>query len=549
MTFSSLFSRIASAALLAMLIAPSAGAAAASGKAPPKVLVLLAQGFNAGEFFGPTATLRALGYQIDIASPLKGLVPLDKEMAKPNPEKDVPVDLPLEKAHAADYLALFVPGGYSPGFLETNPETGRIVREFFDAGKPVGMICHGPRLLLRYGLAKDRTFTCLFTLPDELADLWVTRPFARYLDQPVVRDRNLLTARYPNDVPAFAWHFAQLLAPASGIQAPATGSRVLLLASDNAQPALTPHPLYLIRAVCEAAGMSVTTPRIGDPQALTQALEIPPDAVVLALSPEQFQSIPETVRVQLAGAARTFCHPALATMLPDARPFDPSKPLQLAAALWSTSTPTPSHPTREPGAASPPAVVSPEPAPAGGAPRILFAAREGFDDASYAELLGPPATRSQGVVVVAEKRGSVRGVNGLQIQATQSYDQPPPALQPGTVIVAPGFFWPQKNENARQSQQPVWIEERDALDRVREDWLLACRAKGATILAVGLDALRLGKRSEFAGKKFATTEQAVWSFPKGAGVYTREPVMQTDDRLLTVRRAADLPAALDLIAP
>ena len=93
-----------------------------------------------------------------------------------------------------------MPGGYSPGFLEKDPQAIRILREFLDAGKPVAMICHGPRLLLKHGLAKGRTLTCLFSVPDELADEWAGRPFGRYLDQAVVRDGNLLTARYPNDV-------------------------------------------------------------------------------------------------------------------------------------------------------------------------------------------------------------------------------------------------------------------------------------------------------------------------------------------------------------
>jgi len=181
--------------------------------------------------------------------------------------------------------------------------------------------------------------------------------------------------------------------------------------------------------------------------------------------------------------------------------------------------------------------------------RVLLALRDGFDDEAVSALLLSSAVKAIGrLTIVAEKAGPVRGVSGTELRAAISYAELP-RLGPGTLIVAPGFFWPQKNTTARQTAQPAWIDDRDTADRAREEWLLARRTEGATILAVGLDALRLGKRSEFAGKKFATTEQAVWSFPKGAGVYTREPVMQTDDRLLTVRRAADLPAALDLIAP
>ena len=69
------------------------------------------------------------------------------------------------------------------------------------SGKIVGTLCHGPRLLMRAGLLKDRTFTCLNTVADKLADEWAAKSYGTFVDSPLVVDGNLITSRHPPDLP------------------------------------------------------------------------------------------------------------------------------------------------------------------------------------------------------------------------------------------------------------------------------------------------------------------------------------------------------------
>jgi len=391
---------------MVLCVTSTHAAAEPSAKPAPKILVLLAQGFNAGEFFGPSAYLRSLGYRLEVASPLQGSVPVDPD-GKPNAERDVPVDLPIDRASHDGYAALFVPGGYSPGFLEKDPQAIRVLREFLDAGKPVAMICHGPRLLLKNGLAKGRTLTCLFSVPDELADEWAGRPFGRYLDQAVVRDRNLLTARYPNDVPTFAWQFACQLQPLTGIEARSSGARVVTLRSPQPAFGFTNHQLYLYRTACEAAGMPVAFPNVTDAAAVAKALETDIDLLVVAASPEEFAALPEPTRAALGRVRTVFAHPAVFESWPDrpasVRAFDPADPLALARSILAAPIVLlpprgplcrKTHPRPNPAHRSPRPPIPRKPAPCSPCATDLRMRRRSPPCAPSANSVAPPSSSS-----------------------------------------------------------------------------------------------------------------------------------------------------------
>lgn len=91
-----------------------------------------------------------------------------------------------------------VPGGFAPDFMRRTPEPARFVREVFEAGKLTAAICHGPWLLASAGVLKGRSATCFYAIKDD-----VVNAGARYADQEVVVDGNLITARKPDDLPAF----------------------------------------------------------------------------------------------------------------------------------------------------------------------------------------------------------------------------------------------------------------------------------------------------------------------------------------------------------
>jgi len=110
----------------------------------------------------------------------------------------VQVDLSADQVRADDFDAVIVPGGYAPDRMRRYEALLRFVREAFEKGKLIASICHGPWVLISAGILKGRTATCFFAIKDD-----VVNAGAKYVDQEVVRDGNLITSRMPADLPAF----------------------------------------------------------------------------------------------------------------------------------------------------------------------------------------------------------------------------------------------------------------------------------------------------------------------------------------------------------
>ena len=94
--------------------------------------------------------------------------------------------------------ALLIPGGSSPDKLRAHDEAVAFTRSFMDAGKPVFAICHGPQLLLTADSYKEHRMTAWTTVLEDLR-----KAGADVVDEEVVVDRNLVTSRKPDDIPAF----------------------------------------------------------------------------------------------------------------------------------------------------------------------------------------------------------------------------------------------------------------------------------------------------------------------------------------------------------
>jgi protease I len=113
--------------------------------------------------------------------------------------KDFPVDQPLGQARPDDFDALLLPGGVlNPDKLRLEPKAIAFVKSFFDAGKPVAAICHGPWTIIDAGAAQGRHLTSWPSLKTDLKNAG-----AEWVDQEVVVDGNLVTSRKPDDLPAF----------------------------------------------------------------------------------------------------------------------------------------------------------------------------------------------------------------------------------------------------------------------------------------------------------------------------------------------------------
>jgi protease I len=113
--------------------------------------------------------------------------------------KKYPVDKEISAARMDDYDALVIPGGVgNPDTMRMNDDAVEFVRSFFEAGKPVAVICHGPWMLVEADVVRGRTVTSWPSLQTDIRNaggVWV--------DEEVHVDRGLVTSRKPDDLPAF----------------------------------------------------------------------------------------------------------------------------------------------------------------------------------------------------------------------------------------------------------------------------------------------------------------------------------------------------------
>jgi protease I len=109
------------------------------------------------------------------------------------------VDKLVREVDASDYDGLVLPGGVAnPDKLRMDEDAVRFVRAFFEQGKPVGVICHGPWTLVEADVLRGRTIT---SYPSVKTD--IINAGGRWVDEEVVVDRGLVSSRNPDDLPAF----------------------------------------------------------------------------------------------------------------------------------------------------------------------------------------------------------------------------------------------------------------------------------------------------------------------------------------------------------
>ena len=109
------------------------------------------------------------------------------------------VDVSIDEAAPDDYDALVLPGGVmNPDKLRRDDRVLEFVRAFFEVGKPVAAICHGPWTLIDAGVAEGRRMTSYPSIRKDLENAG-----AEWTDREVVVDDGLVTSRKPEDLPAF----------------------------------------------------------------------------------------------------------------------------------------------------------------------------------------------------------------------------------------------------------------------------------------------------------------------------------------------------------
>jgi protease I len=160
------------------------------------IAILVTDGFEQVELVDPRQALDDAGANTKIVSPKK-----DKVRGWKFTEwgDELPVDLSLNHTTPHEFDALLLPGGViSPDKLRMMPEAVEFVRAFFDSGKPVAAICHGPWTIIETGYARGRRMASWPSLKTDLRNAG-----AVWTDEEAVTDGNLVTSRKPDDIPAF----------------------------------------------------------------------------------------------------------------------------------------------------------------------------------------------------------------------------------------------------------------------------------------------------------------------------------------------------------
>ena len=160
------------------------------------VAILVDNGFEQVELIEPRKALDRAGAETSIVSPAGARV---RGWNFTDWGEELSVDMPLDSADAEDFDALLLPGGVmNPDKLRMQPRAVAFAKAFFDAGKPVAVICHGPWTVIETGAARGRRIASWPSLKTDLRNAG-----AEWVDEEVVLDGNLVSSRKPDDIPAF----------------------------------------------------------------------------------------------------------------------------------------------------------------------------------------------------------------------------------------------------------------------------------------------------------------------------------------------------------
>ena len=170
-----------------------------------RVAFLFTEGAEQVEVTEPLEAVRNAGADTEIISLEKGEVEMWQHFDKGD---KITADKAVADADPSDYDGLVLPGGVAnPDQLRADPDAVEFVRAFFEQDKPVGVICHGPWMLVETGAAKGRKVTSWPSLQTDLRNAG-----ADWVDEEVVVDNGLVTSRKPDDLPAFCAKLVEQIA-------------------------------------------------------------------------------------------------------------------------------------------------------------------------------------------------------------------------------------------------------------------------------------------------------------------------------------------------
>ncbi len=157
-----------------------------------RVAVLLEDMYNEFEFWYPFYRLKEAGAKVTVVG--SGRLPtFHSKIGLP-----AAAEKSAEAVSVADFDGVVIPGGYSPDQMRRFPAMVKLVRDLYSQGKVVAAICHAGWMLCSADILEGKTATSFFSIKDDLIHAG-----AKWVDQEVVVDGNLITSRKPDDLPAF----------------------------------------------------------------------------------------------------------------------------------------------------------------------------------------------------------------------------------------------------------------------------------------------------------------------------------------------------------
>jgi len=165
-----------------------------------KVLILADNGFEDRELMYPYYRFQEAGYRVEVVGPKA------KETYNGEHGLTISADLSPQDVKIDDYVALIIPGGRAPDRMRTKKGLVNLVKEAFQKGKVIAAICHGPQVLIEADVVRGKRATCYVSVATDLKNAGGV-----YEDRSVVVDRNLVTSRFPADLPDFCRETLKLL--------------------------------------------------------------------------------------------------------------------------------------------------------------------------------------------------------------------------------------------------------------------------------------------------------------------------------------------------
>lgn len=160
---------------------------------PTRVAVLLEDKFEDSEFQIPCTALKQAGAEVVVVGSR-----MNDDYHGKRGEVSVRPDATATEVRSEDFDAVVIPGGMAPDRIRANPNAVRLVVDAMAQGKTVAAVCHGPQVLIEADKLRGKQATGYRSIRKDMQNAGAT-----YIDEPVVVQDNLITARRPSDLPVF----------------------------------------------------------------------------------------------------------------------------------------------------------------------------------------------------------------------------------------------------------------------------------------------------------------------------------------------------------